>query len=413
MFITNVVFSQDTIRVMHYNLLYYGVNIFDCNQSSNNINKKNRALRTIIDNVRPDILTVNEISSNITYHKMILDSVLNINGVNYFRHATITNYSNTVIVNQLFYNENKFGISQEYALLGGDRDINVYRLYYKSPELQWSHDTVFITIIVAHLASGSDATSVQKRDSEVAIVMNHLATLPVPHNYLFQGDFNVYGASEPAFQRIINNPNPSIRLYDPVNKVGEWSNNATFAAYHTQSTHTEGPCFIGGGLDDRFDFIMISMPIFTGSKKVRYIPGSYITLGQDGQRFKKSLIDDPVNNSAPANVIQALYDMSDHLPVYLDLYIDQLPALVQQHDNMLDLTVINPFHDNIQITGKIPAGARVQVYDLKGQMLHNEEIATFENTYSISADHLPPGIYVLHIYAQRHRPATFKIIKLR
>lgn len=408
-------YAQDTIIVMHYNLLYYGVNIFDCNQTTNNIHKKNKALRNITEYVKPDIFTVNEISSNPNYHKMILDSVLNFNGANVYKHATITNYSGTVIVNQLFYNQYKFAISREYALLGGDRDINVYKLYYKSPDLQWSQDTVFLTIIVAHLSSGSDETSKQKRDAEVAIVMNHLSTLPSPHNYLFQGDFNVYGASEPAFQRIINNPNQNIRLYDPTNKVGEWSNNATFAAYHTQSSHTEGPCFIGGGLDDRFDFIMISMPIFTGSKKVRYIPGSYKTLGQDGQRFKKSLIDLPPNTSAPSDVIQSLYDMSDHLPIYLKLFIDQTPAeKVEFNISQIYINCQNPFSDAISclISNNYSKSLLIQIYDLTGRLIHSDQIENNINSlFEIPTTSFEKGIYLMHLIPNNSKPVIIKLLK--
>jgi hypothetical protein len=52
--------------------------------------------------------------------------------------------------------------------------------------------------------------------------------------------------------------------------------------------------------------------------KLRYIPQSFRTPGQDGLRFDGSLIDPP-NFSAPAPVINAMYNFSDHLPVMIDL----------------------------------------------------------------------------------------------
>jgi endonuclease/exonuclease/phosphatase family metal-dependent hydrolase len=397
----NFSMAQDTVRVMHYNLLYYGVTIFDCNSTTNNINKKNAALRDIIDYVKPDIFTVNEISKYTSYHDQILDSVLNINGINYYARAGLTNFSNTVIVNQLYYDTQKFGIVSEYALVGGDRDINVYKLYYKSPELAWSTDTVFLTVIVGHLASGSYTEDATRRDNEAALVMNHVASLPNPHNYLFQGDFNVYGASEPAFQRMINNSNANIRFYDPVNKIGEWNSNPTYAAYHTQSTHTTSDCFIGGGLDDRFDFILASLPIIMETYRIKYVPGTYTTVGQDGLHYNDAINDAPANTSAPSDVIQALYDMSDHLPVYLDLKINQTPAGIQS-SSLADFKVFpNPATDKLYVDMPKDAGgfAHYEIFDLQGRLLSKGRL----HGNSIDVSGFSQGMYILTIETGGHR----------
>ncbi len=386
---------------MHYNLLYYGVTIFDCNSTSNNINKKNAALRDILNYTKPDIFTVNEISKYISYHDQILDSCLNINGINYYARAELTNFSNTVIVNQLYYNTQKFGLKSEYALVGGDRDINVYKLYYKSPELAWSTDTVFLTIIVGHLASGSDPEAANMRNNEATLVMNHIASLPNPHNYLFQGDFNLYGASEPAFQKMINNNNANIRFYDPVNKIGEWSSNSTYAAYHTQSTHTISNCFIGGGMDDRFDFILASLPIIMETYRVKYVPGSYTTVGQDGLHYNSAINDPPTNTSAPSNVIQALYDMSDHLPVYLDLKINQTPAGIES-SSPADFTVFpNPATDILYMDMSKDAGgfAHYEIFDLTGRLLAKGRL----HGNSIDVSGFSQGMYILTIEVGGHR----------
>jgi len=409
--------AQDTVRVMQYNLLYYGYNIFDCNATSNNVNKKNAALREIIDYVKPDIFTVNEISKYVSFHDQILDSVLNINGVSCFARAGLTNFSNTVILNQLYYNTDKFGLKNQYALLGGDRDINVYKLYYKSPDLVWSGDTVFITIFVAHLATSNNSVGQANRDNEAAIVMNHIATLPNPHNYLFQGDFNMYSGSEPGFQRLINNSNANIRFHDPINKVGEWSVNSTYAAYHTQSTHTSGDCFIGGGLDDRFDFILASLPIIMETQGVKYVPGSYTTLGQDGLHFNKALIDSPTNNSAPANIIQALYNMSDHLPVYLDLKINQTPAGVEYiAGQSFGVTFNNPVFDECVLNIKTQADGnfRISLFDITGRCVRNTNVDVFGGSAQITLDlsSLSAGLYFLNVSSVRQQSVSFRLIKL-
>jgi len=409
--------AQDTVKVMHYNLLYYGVNNSWCNQTNNNIQLKNASLRNIIAFAQPDIFTVNEISSNVSFHDMILDSALNIQGVTKFKRAGVTNFSGTSIVNQLYYDSEKFGIRSEYALVGGDRDINVYKLYYKTPELQWSTDTVFVTFFVAHLSSGTGSQNELNRDNEVAIVQNHLATLPKPGNYIFQGDFNFYASSEAGFQRIINNANADVRFYDPINKIGTWTNNPTYAAYHTQSTHTVGDCFIGGGLDDRFDFIMVNMPVLMETLRVKYVPGSYVTLGQDGLHFDKALTDPPVNNSAPANVIQALYDLSDHLPVMLDLRINQTPASVEAHFKpQVQLVFENPVKDKLQgiCYSAIDQNIKARIIDLSGRHIWSEnlQLYTGANDLQIPLQNVSQGVYIMHIYEESRIIHSYKIIKL-
>lgn len=401
---------------MHYNLLYYGVNNSFCNTTNNNLQKKNSALREIISYAQPDIFTVNEISSNATYHTMILDSVLNIGGITHYERATITNFSGTTIINGMFYNSEKLGIVNQYALVGGDRDINVYKMYYKSPDLSWSTDTVFLTVIVAHLASGSGVEEEENRDNEVTLLMNHIASLPNPGNFLFQGDFNLYTDDEPAFQRLINNTNANIRFYDPINKIGTWNNNSTYAAYHTQSTHTAEDCFISGGLDDRFDFIMASLPIIMETYNVKYVPSSYVTLGQDGQHFNKSLIESPTNSSAPADVIQALYDMSDHLPVMLSLKINQTPAGIGEAVAPgLTVLVENPISNDIQLN--VYAGANQQVlirlFDCTGRLVQTQHrtVELGQNDIRLSANELQSGLYILNVSGGSKYNSSFKLIK--
>jgi hypothetical protein len=412
-----LVFSQDTVRVMHYNLLYYGVNTGFCNQTNNNLQVKNDALRKIIAYAQPDIFTVNEISSNATYHQMILDSILNVNGINRFSRAALTNFSGTSIINGMFYDSEKFGIAEEYALVGGDRDINVYKMYYKTPELQWSTDTVFITFFVAHLSSGSGSQNEQNRENEAGLVMNHIATLPNPGNYIFQGDFNFYTSAEAGFQRIINNPNPNIRLYDPINKVGTWTDNETFAPYHTQSTHLTTDCFVGGGLDDRFDFIMTSLPVIMETFRVKYIPGSYVALGQDGLHFNKALIDLPVNTSAPAHVIQALYDLSDHLPVYLDLRINQTPANIEENQTTaFTISFENPVTDNLrlQIYSDRDQNIEIRIFDLSGRILYSvsENVYLGFNEIELTTDFLQQGLFLMQVAQGNGLKQTARIVRL-
>ena len=122
--------AQDNLKIMHYNLLYYGDNSFGCNSTNNNVNDKNDYLKTIVKYVNPDILTVNEISENEYYHQLLLNNALNTDDIEYFKKVNIPNYSNSNIVNMLYYNSNKLSLYSQSAISTNVRDIDILKLFY-------------------------------------------------------------------------------------------------------------------------------------------------------------------------------------------------------------------------------------------------------------------------------------------
>ena len=110
-------------------------------------------------------------------------------------------------------------------------------------------------------------------------------------------------------------------LDDPL-PAGNWHASSSYSLLHTQSTRTAE--FGGGstgGLDDRFDFILFTGDVNSGANKVQYVNNSCKAFGNDGNHLNDALIDPPVNPNVPDSVIQALYYMSDHLPVICDLTV--------------------------------------------------------------------------------------------
>jgi len=326
-FMTTHAFTQDTIKVMHYNLLYYGKNVYDCTSSTNPVDAKNGYLKTIITSSKPDIFTVNELDGEDAYPvdddaTYLLNNALNVDGVTYYKR---TDFPEIYLANTLFYNSNKLTLKNQVPLIfsiSSEKIFNVYTFYYNSPDLSTINDTVFITCMVAHLKAGSSSEDIQERTTEADIVMDYFTGLGQRGNFLFMGDLNLYTSTEGAFQELINPTNSLYKFYDPANQIGAWNNNYDYRFYHTQSTHTSGECYSTGGMDDRFDFILASEYIMNGTQKARYVPGSYKVIGQDGSSFD-SQFNTSTNTSVPADVALALYNMSDHLPVYLELEIDQ------------------------------------------------------------------------------------------
>ena len=299
--------AQDTLKIMQYNLLYYGKNVYDCNSTNNNIDDKNVALRTIIEHTQPDIFCVNEMDASTSDVNYLMDNVLNIDGVTSWQHANLTG---SFSVNMLYYNSEKFTLNSQEYITASPRQTNVYHLTHIS-------EAIDFTVFVAHLKAGAASDDQDDRANATINVMNYIENRGAG-NYIFMGDLNIYYSSEQAFQNLTTVTSTEFAFFDPINRIGSWHNSSSFSDVHTQATHTSGDCFVTGGMDDRFDFIMISEKIKDGENKIQYLTNSYETVGQDGNHFNDALIDG-TNNSAPSNVISALYNMSDHLPVSLEL----------------------------------------------------------------------------------------------
>jgi hypothetical protein len=140
-------------------------------------------------------------------------------------------------------------------------------------------------------------------------------------NFLVLGDFNIYDSDELAFQKLLDQSQPGY-VIDALNLVGEWHNNFSFRHFHTQSTRVRdlGDGGSTGGLDDRFDMILMSQEIIN-SGGITFSPGSYSEYGNDGNHFNDS-INDPPNAVVNQQIADALYYASDHLPVMATLSFD-------------------------------------------------------------------------------------------
>jgi hypothetical protein len=152
----------------------------------------------------------------------------------------------------------------------------------------------------------------------------NLATIPNDAFVIFAGDLNLYTASEPAYQELMD-PTNAIVLQDPIDTPGNWHNNNTFAGVHTQSTRINSGAFgagAGGGMDDRFDFILISENM-GNSPKLHYVAESYKSFGNNGNCYHMDVNDPFCAGIFGEELRNNLYSMSDHLPVVMQLETDQ------------------------------------------------------------------------------------------
>ena len=410
----HAVLMADTIKVMHYNLLYYTTSVpSGCQVSAQYLDEKDLYLRKIIQYEKPDVFTVNEIGSQSVYVDRILNQVLNSNGVDYYRSCPLTNFSGGTIANMLYYDSRKLVYHSYFYISTSVRDINGYKMYYKTPQLSQG-DTIFTTFIVAHLKAGYYDSDKQLRLTQVQALMNKLEQISLVDNFVFSGDFNLYSSSEPAYQHLINYSNTLFRLYDPINKPGEWNNNSQFAPYHTQSTHTysSNGCYASGGMDDRFDFILVSPYVYYGSKKVKSINESYRAVGQDGQRFNGTIIS-PTNTVVPDSIAQALYQVSDHLPVVLQLDVNATINSIEEFP-ALNCWIMNPIEDRIvmEIGPEQAEEVEIQIWGIDGKLLSSKRISLEAGSNRIEFPfEYSSGFYLVRIKTQKGQYVTKKMIK--
>lgn len=312
------------VMAMTYNLLRY--------TSSSGASTKNADLAPILDYLQPDILGVNELdrASGGLKADSLLNGALNVNGITWYDRARHDNPSFSPVSNMLYFNTHKFGLASQSRIdISGFRPVNVYRLYRKYPGFQAMGDSLILTVLQAHLKAGEQTQDSLDRLTVANAVMSWVNAQGAG-NYLLMGDLNLYTDQEAAYQQITQFSNPNVRFFDPINRPGDWSENSAFADIHTQSTRDNSSMGGGstGGMDDRFDFILVSPGVMNGSDSIQVLPGTYQAVGQDGIRFNQA-INSPFNTLVPASIADALWRASDHLPVtvMLDFGFQCQPAI--------------------------------------------------------------------------------------
>ena len=407
--------QTETLKVMQYNLLNYGNNTGYCNTTNNNINDKNGYIRTILTAYYPDIFTVCEMGRNTSLPNDFVEKNLNINGVDYWMTKPGANSANSSLTNCVFYNSSKLTLVSHTMAQTYIRDVDVYSFKFKNDNT----DRVILTCVVAHLKAGDGSDNETKRKTMAENIMRYINLNYRESNVLIMGDFNIYTSQEPAYQTFTSQTTyPYCYFIDPIYPygVGAWNNNSQYANYHTQSTHRnkDDDCHSYGGMDDRFDFILMSENIYGGRDGIRYIGGTYKALGQDGRRFNQS-INNPTNTVVSQDVANALFYNSDHLPVTMDLAVNLNIGLDEHSDDVLNFDFFpNPASDNIYIRfyQENLEKANILLFNTLGQIVYSQDILINDclTEHVINVSDLPKGLYFLNITNADGLTNTSKVI---
>lgn len=379
-------FAQDTIRVMTYNFLKFSESDGD----------RTTYLKTVIDSVDPDVLVTQEMETQGGVN-LVLNSILNPD----YKAGTFINGPDTD--HAIFYKDSKFDFAG-YKIIHTDlRNIMEFKLV---------HDGTTDTLLVfsLHLKASSGSTNEQKRLNEVKELRKVTDYLPQGTYYMAVGDFNLYGSSEPAYQKLLDKSGPGYFI-DPIDAPGSWHNNSSFAWLHTQSTRTQqySDGGVTGGLDDRFDFILIS-PFIDAPGGIDYIEGSYTNYGNDGNHFNQQL-NSGSNSKVSSTIANALTFSSDHLPVFADFVFHNVTGVEKNSSVAKDFHLMqnypNPFNPATTINYSLPPTSVAQMVNLTVYDVLGRNVATLVNerqsvgTYSVTFDakNLPSGVYIYKLTA--------------
>jgi len=324
LFVVALLQGQTRIKTMFYNTLNYN--------SNTESEARTPYLKTILDDVKPDLFMVcelkNEIASNYLFNNTIVTSNPS------FKKADFNTSRSpaTDLLQMLYYNADKLTLEFNEVIPTGVRDINHYTLKLKTAS------ETRIEVFVTHLKASRGIDNRQKREESIEIFTRQLDRLPQDAYIIFAGDFNFYTSNEEGFLKLIDENNP-IQIIDPINRLcpsfpnnnidyfnGEYNgsiyfwNNSAYSDVHSQSTRNSqlNGDGAGGGMDDRFDFIMLSKNL-TESTEMKFVNNSYKTIGNNGNCYNSFVSNTSCTGEFSQNLRNALFNFSDHLPIVLEL----------------------------------------------------------------------------------------------
>lgn len=381
--LSTTLFTQELVKIVTYNVLNYPDNSYT----------RNTYFEKIFDELDADIVVVQEIESQ--------------SGVNEFQSKVLgAKFQSGTFVNgpdddkALFYRDSLFTFISNTPISTELRDINEFKVVHN-----FTLDT--LRIYAVHLKASDGSSERDQRLREITNLRNVTDQLPENTYYMVLGDFNVYYSNEPAIQKLIDQSTTGYFL-DPINQLGNWHNNSGYAFLHTQSTRANniGDGGASGGLDDRFDQILVSQSIMNNGG-IDYVESSYYAFGNDGNHFNSS-INSGTNTSVSNEIADALYYGSDHLPVVATFDFGISTGIKEGNNIATDFTLKqnypNPFNPSTNISYNIPVESNVtiKIYDMLGreitELLNSNKLAG-NYTTGWNASAFSAGVYFYSIEA--------------
>lgn len=408
-------YGQTRIKSMFYNALYY---------SNTQVSRdKTPHLRTILDEVAPDLLMLcemeNEAGSNYLFTNAVDPHNTDFEQVPW---QNIQSNSSGGITQTVYYNGKKLVYESARVIPTNTRDINHYTFKINTENV--NTNPIRLEVFVTHLKASQGSTNRQRRLSSVEDFVAALEDIPSSSFVIFAGDFNFYTSNEEGYIRLLSDQNP-IEIIDPINRPATpfpnnsnitdpfdfysssseyfWRN-SSFADIHSQSTRTFTAGLIdqggaGGGLDDRFDFIMMSKN-FNSSSTLFYVPNSYKTIGNNGNCYNSYISNPSCNGTYSQNLRNSLLEFSDHLPIVMEIETPENTLSTNTYSTEILLPKGNVITTEleIQIPNQIQNEVHtVFVYDISGRKVIQKRVSVsnISTPLTLSTSSLSTGIYYL------------------
>jgi endonuclease/exonuclease/phosphatase family metal-dependent hydrolase len=418
-------FGQTRIKAMMYNLLNYS----DASVSQ----QKTPFLRTVLDEVNPDLFMVCELINLSGSNYMFNNAILPHNAD--FDRATfeINQSSGSSLQQMVYYNTKKLTLETSRVIQADTRDINHYTFVLNTVDA--ATNPIRLEVFVSHLKASTGFNNRQRRLASVEDFISSLNDIPSDSYVLFAGDFNFYTSNEEGYERLINSANPIV-IVDPINRPADpfpndpgvsdpfsfynssssffWRNSA-YADIHTQSTRTSSNGLIdesgsGGGMDDRFDFIMMSEN-FNTSSNLYYVNGSYESIGNNGNCYNGFVSDPACSGTYSQNLRNALLEFSDHLPVVMEIETPQNTLSTESVTQSVQVLKSNIVDNALELTLLPNTSIKtLNIYNTNGQLIQSVNVKNLiENTLRIDVQHLSTGIYYL---SAQNLSSPLKFVKI-
>ncbi len=386
-FIGNSIIAQNNIKIMSYNVLNY---------PEGDMVSRIDTLSKILDFYAPDLLLLQELKSEDGLQNIEQELNVLFGGYQAATYVSqISNPSNSWRLQQnLIFNEAVFELATEQTIETPYRDINYFQLQIL--EEDGSPSTEKLHTYVTHLKSSQGSSNEQLRLSMVEVLIDHISLLPPESNVIVAGDFNVYSGGEPAYELLLS-ANGTNTLQDPIDMPGWAGSNFPNKEIYTQSTRLSSlEDGAGGGMDDRFDFILLSDQLMSANTRIVYQEESYQALGNNGTCYNQDLIDCSTTDNVSFELLSALYHMSDHLPIVLSLAINEMVSIVDlpssSESQLIGITP-NPANAQIELTSHEINTIDLRIFNAQGNMVLIKKLSKQKTTIDITS--LPSGLYIV------------------
>lgn len=413
--LSSCLFSQTRIKTLFYNTLNYTIDIVS--------QEKTPYLQTILETVQPDLFMICEIKNEPASDYLFENAIIPFNAN--FKKAPyrIVQSPAKDLSQMVYYNSEKLTLLANQVITTNVRDINHYTFKINTENIEIN--PIKIEVFVTHLKASTGFNNRMDRLQSVERFVAELDKLPNNSNILFAGDFNFYTSNEEGFLKLIDTSN-SIKIIDPINRLCPpfpengvdyfnednfnntyfW-NNSSFADVHSQSTRSSqlNGDGAGGGMDDRFDFIMMSENLKTNST-LYFVENSYKTIGNNKNCYNSSVNNFDCTGEYSQNLRDALYFFSDHLPISLELETPENTLSVTKSVNPIKFIGSNLVSDflSLHLSEEITS---IIIYNQLGQKIFETKVQQ-KTELKIATSKFPKGIYYLKTATSR----PLKFVKL-